>query len=80
MATLPLTFSVETSLGFRGVLPPRGTFPISNLIPGLRLGFFKDTLFQKLWSHFFLGFISCFIFPLKKKKKKSGNSNFSKTK
>ena len=62
MATLPLTLSVETFIGLRGVLPPRGTFPISNLIPGLGLGFFKDTLFQKLWSHF-LGFYFLFYFP-----------------
>ena len=65
MATLPLTLSVETSLGLKGVLPPRGTFSIGNLIPGPRLEIFKDTLFQKLWSHFFRVFISYFIFPLK---------------
>ena len=38
MATLPLTFSVETLRGLREVLPFKGTFPIGNLIPGLRLG------------------------------------------
>ena len=62
-----------------GVLPPRGTFPISNLIPGFRLGFFKDTLFQKLWSHF-LGFYFLFYFPFKNKNKISGDSNFLKKK
>ena len=71
MATLPLTLSVETFRGLRGVLPFKGTFLIGNLIPGLRLGFFKDKLFQKLWSHC-LGF----YFPFKIKKKKSGDSNF----
>ena len=64
MATLPLTLSVETFVGLRGVLPFKGTFPISNLILGLRLGFFKDTLFQILWSHF-LGFYFLFYFPFK---------------
>ena len=75
MTTLPLILSVETFIGLRGVLSPRGTFPISNLIPGLRLGFFKDTLFQKLWSHF-LGFYFLFYFPFKNKNKISGDSNF----
>ena len=75
MATLPLTLSVETFRGLRGVLPFKGTFPISNLIPGLRLGFFKDTLFQKLWSYF-LGFYFLFYFPFKNKNKISGYSNF----
>ena len=64
MATLPLTLSVETFIGLRGVLPFKGTFPIGNLIPGLRLVFFKDTFFQKLWSHF-LGFYFLFYFPFK---------------
>ena len=64
MATLPLTLLVETFIGLRGVLPFKGTFPIGNLIPGLRLGFFKDTLFRKLWSHF-LGFYFLFYFSLK---------------
>ena len=76
MATLSLTLSVETFIGLRGVLPFKGTFPIGNLIPGLRLGFFKDTFFQKLWSHFFLGFYFLFYFPFKNKNKISGDSNF----
>ena len=67
MATLPLTLSVETFIGLRGVLSFKGTFPISNQILGLKLGFFKDTLFQKLWSHF-LGFYFLFYFPFKNKK------------
>ena len=75
MATLPLILSVETFIGLRGVLSPRGTFPISNLSPGLRLGFFKNTLFHKLWSHF-LGFYFLFYFPFKNKNKISGDSNF----
>ena len=75
MATLPLTLSVETVIGLRGVLPFKGTFPIGNLIPGLRLGFFKDTIFQKLWSHF-LGFYFLFYFPFKNKNEISGDSNF----
>ena len=77
MATLPLTLSVETFIGFRGVLPPRGTFPISNLIPGPRLGFLKDMLFPKLWSHF-LGFFFLVLFSLQNKNKIGGDSNFSK--
>ena len=40
-------------MGLRGVLPPRGTFPIGNLILEPKLRFFKDVLFPKLWSHFF---------------------------
>ena len=65
MATLPLTLSVETFVGLRGVLPFKGTFPISNLIPGLRLGFFEDMLFSKNYGVTFRVFLSCFIFPLK---------------
>ena len=74
MVTLPLTLLVETFIGLRVVLPFKGTFPIGNLILGLRLGFFKDTLFQKLWSHF-LGFYFLFYFPFKNKNKISGDSN-----
>ena len=59
------------------MLPPRGTFPISNLIPGLRLGFLKDMLFPKLWSHF-LGFFFLVLFSLQNKNKIGGDSNFSK--
>ncbi|RVW29360.1 Retrovirus-related Pol polyprotein from transposon 17.6 [Vitis vinifera] len=40
--------SVETSLGLRGVLLPRGTFPISNLIPGPRLGHQEKCLMEVL--------------------------------
>ena len=76
MATLPLTLSVETSIGLRGVLPPRGTFPISNLIPGPILGFSKTRFSKNYGDIFFLGFISCFIFPSKIKIKISGDSNF----
>ena len=75
MVTLPLTLSIKTFIGLRGVLTFKGTFPIGNLIPGLRFGFFKDTLFQKLWSHF-LGFYFLFYFPFKNKNKISGDSNF----
>ena len=60
------------------MLPPRGTFPISNLIPGLRLGFLKDMLFPKLWSHF-LEFFFLVLFSLQNKNKIGGDSNlFSK--
>ena len=48
-----LNLASKTSLGLREVLPLKGTFPIGNLIPEPRLGFFKVTFFQKLWSHFF---------------------------
>ena len=57
------------------MLPPRGTFPISNLIPGPRLGFLKDMLFPKLWSHF-LGFFFLVLFSLQNKNKIGGDSNF----
>ncbi|KAL6324836.1 hypothetical protein AAG906_018363 [Vitis piasezkii] len=46
---------------YTGVLPFKGTFPIGNLILEPRLGFFKDTFFQKLWSSF-LGFSLLFYF------------------
>ena len=60
------------------MLPFKGTFPISNLIPGLILRFFKDSLFQKLCSHF-LGFYFLFYFPFFLKKNKiSGDSTFFK--
>ena len=75
MATLPLTLSVETFIGLRGVLPPRGTFPISNLIPGPRLGLSK-TRFSKNYGVIFLGFYFLFYFPFKNKNKISGDSNF----
>ena len=77
MATLPLTLSVETFIGLRGVLPHRGTFPISNLILEPKLGFLKDMLFPKLWSHF-LGFFFLVLFFLQNKNKIGGDSNFSK--
>ena len=79
MATLPLTLSVETFRGLRGVLPFKGTFPIGNLIPGLRFGFFKDMLFPKIMeSH--LGFFFLVLFSLQNKNKISGGSNlFPKT-
>ena len=35
------------------MLPPRDTFPISNLIPGLRFGFFKNMFFPKIMESFF---------------------------
>ena len=57
------------------MLPFKGTFPIGNLIPGLRLGFFKDTLFQKLWSNIFR-VLFLVLFSLKIKNKISGDSNF----
>ena len=74
MAILPLTLLVETFRGLRGVLPFRGTFPISNLIPGLRLGFSKTCFFQKLWSHI-LGFFFLVLFSLQNKNKINGGSN-----
>ena len=77
MATLPLTLSVETFIGLRGVLPFKGTFPIGNLIPGPRLGFSK-TRFSKNYGVIFLGFYFLFYFPFKNKSKISGDSNFSK--
>ena len=47
IVTFPSIRPIETSLGLRGVLPPWGTFPISNLILVPRLGFFKNTFFHK---------------------------------
>ena len=64
MVTLPLTLSVETFVGLRGVLPFKGTFPISNLIPGLRLGFFEDMLFFPKIMESHLGFFFLVLFSL----------------
>ena len=59
IASFPSTQSVETFVGFRGVLPFRGTFPIGNLI----LGFFEDTFFQKNYGVTSLGISFLFYFP-----------------
>ena len=44
-AAFPSTLLVETFIGFKEVLPFKGIFPIGNLIPERKLGFFKDMLF-----------------------------------
>ena len=40
-------------MGLRGVLPPRGTFPIGNLILEPKLRFFKDMLLPKIMESIF---------------------------
>ena len=63
-AAFPSILSVETFIGFKGVLPFRGTFSISNLIPEPRLGFSK-TRFSKNYGVTYLRFSFLFYFPFK---------------
>ena len=54
IAPIPSTQSIETFVGLREVLPFRGTFPIGNLIPRTRLGFFQRHTFPKTMESFLI--------------------------